>query len=304
MAPLRLTVSRLPPLAWFRAFECAARHLSFTAAAGELSLTQSAVSQHVRALERRLGDPLFVRKPRGLDLTDAGRRLLPYVSGAIGELTAATELFRPARREDLLTIATRDSFAQACLAPALPRFSAANPGLRIRFVSTLWADNDLSTEADLEIRLGTRELAGAGATRLFADRVLPVCAPGLLPGRATVADLYARPLIQAVGSSDTWDAWAKAVSADPPPPVSWFVDSYGLALELARQGCGVALVSRFLAAADVRARTLRVPVDRSAAARETFYLARRAGRPDSPAHRFEQWLRAEMEDMERRLEAP
>ena len=66
----------LPPLTWFRAFESAARHLSFTAAAGELSLTQSAISQHVRALEQRLGDRLFVRKARGVALTDAGRRLL------------------------------------------------------------------------------------------------------------------------------------------------------------------------------------------------------------------------------------
>ena len=75
-------VQPLPPLAWFRAFECAARHLSFTLAAQELNLTQSAISQHIRSLEHRFGCALFIRKHRGIALTDQGRRLLPEVANA------------------------------------------------------------------------------------------------------------------------------------------------------------------------------------------------------------------------------
>ena len=111
MAPLRLMSRSLPPLTWFRAFEAAARHLSFTAAAQELGLTQSAVSQHVRSLELRFGQMLFARKPRGLALTDAGRRLLPAVAKAIGGLAEASALFEPARPDSLLTVATSVSFS-------------------------------------------------------------------------------------------------------------------------------------------------------------------------------------------------
>ncbi len=287
----------LPPLTWFRAFESAARHLSFTAAAGELSLTQSAISQHVRALEQRLGDRLFVRKARGVALTDAGRRLLPFVSSAIGELAAATELFGPERRAGVLSVSTRDSFAQAVLAPGLPRFVAANPDVRIRFISTLWPDDEATSRADLEIRLGTRDLVGSDARRLLADRLLPVCAPGLVAGRATVSKIYRLPLIQAVGSSDTWESWARSVHAAAPPPASQLVDSYGLALELARQGSGVALVSQLLAATSLRQGTLRA-IARSAPARESFYLLRSSRRDDGLAERFERWLREEIASLE------
>ena len=303
MSWLTLMPRSLPPLGWFRAFESAARHLNFTAAAGELSLTQSAGSQHVRSLELRLGSRLFTRKARGLELTDAGRRLVPYVAGAIGELASATELFGVERPDDLLCVATRDSFAQAILAPGLPRFLESNPGVRIRFLSTLWPDNDFLSEADVEIRLGARGLVASGATRLFPDRVVPVCAPGLIRGRPSVARLYGLPLIQTVGSSDTWTTWARSVSAPVPPAVSQLVDSYGLAMELARRGGGVALVSRFLAAPAVHAGELHIPLRRSAPARDNFYLAVRSAQPGSPARRFEQWVRGEVAHCARRLPA-
>ena len=117
----------LPPLTWFRAFDAAARHLNFTAAAQELGLTQSAVSQHIRALESRLGTPLFVRKPRGLVLTDGGRHLVPDVAAALARLRIATDAFEPAVGGDILTIATSVSFAQWFLAPGLVDFSPPVP---------------------------------------------------------------------------------------------------------------------------------------------------------------------------------
>ena len=102
----------LPPVAWFRAFESAARHLSFTAAAEELGLTQSAISQNVRSLEVRFSTILFERKPRGLALTDAGRRLLPDVTAAMGSLSNAAGIFEGASESGLLTVAASVSFAQ------------------------------------------------------------------------------------------------------------------------------------------------------------------------------------------------
>jgi len=101
----------LPPLTWFRAFEAAARNLSFTAAADEIGMTQSAVSQHVKALESRLGVALFIRKARGLALTDDGRKLIPQVASALGTLTAASRIFETGTTQNLLTVATSVSVA-------------------------------------------------------------------------------------------------------------------------------------------------------------------------------------------------
>ncbi len=117
----------LPPLTWFRAFDAAARNLSFTAAADELGFTQSAISQHVRALEDRLGTQLFIRGHRALQLTDAGRMLVPDVAAAMARLTHATERFLPTISRQKLTIATSASIASWVLAPRLAQFHAAFP---------------------------------------------------------------------------------------------------------------------------------------------------------------------------------
>lgn len=113
----------LPPLTWFRTFEAAARHLSFTAAADEIGLTQSAVSQQVKALETRLRVSLFIRQARGMSLTDDGRRLLPQVGAALGTLAAATDTFDAGSTQNLLTVASSVSVAQWVIAPNLPNFS-------------------------------------------------------------------------------------------------------------------------------------------------------------------------------------
>ena len=105
----------LPPLNWLRAFESAARHLNFTTAAREINLTQSAVSQHIRSLEMRLGAILFVRKARGLAITDSGRQLLASVAPALADLTKATAMFMPQRTENSLKVACSWSFSLAWL---------------------------------------------------------------------------------------------------------------------------------------------------------------------------------------------
>ena len=127
---------QLPPLSWFRAFEASARSLSFTLAARELNVTQSAISQHVRALETRLGTNLFERKPRGLALTATGRQLLPYASSAIDGLTKATEIFQPNTYAIEISISCTMSFAQLWLTPRLIEFRQLNPQIAIDLSST------------------------------------------------------------------------------------------------------------------------------------------------------------------------
>ncbi|MFK7942596.1 MAG: LysR family transcriptional regulator [Paracoccaceae bacterium] len=272
----------LPPLTWFRSFEAAARHLSFTAAADELGLTQSAISQQVRALETRLGAVLFVRKPRGLALTDDGRRLLPKIAAPMDQLAAATAEFETGPTEGLLTVATSVSIARWIIAPNLAGFQARHPGLRIRLIGTIWPDEFRPAMADVEIRFGSEKQVGQGAMRLDPDGLIAVATPKLAHSLGEGA------LIEAVGTSEGWMDWGrKAGIADLPAPMI-FVDSYGAALDLAVHGVGVALTSSLLAQ-DVLAakRVVRVgqPILRST---EGYFLALNSGSDASAA--FAAWL--------------
>ena len=284
-----------PPLNWLRAFECAARHLNFTAAARELNLTQSAISQHVRSLETRLGTVLFVRKARGLAMTDSGRRLLASVAPAMADLAAATAMFMPQRAGDSLKIACSWSFSLTWLSSRLGKFIESYPGTRVQVIGTLWPDDNRQIDADIEIRYGSRELAGDGAELLFEDQVLPVCAPGKPGQDATVETMYQSGLIHTVGSSDTWYTWAKHLNLKLPDSFTCSVDSYSVALELARNGVGVALISRVIVEDSLRSGELVMPVNLVAPAIDNHYLAinTEVGGNSIIKH-FTDWLRHEI----------
>lgn len=281
----------LPPFTWLRAFESAARLLSFTGAADELNVTQSAVSQHIRALEERIGKPLFVRKPRGLALTDDGRRLLPYVTAAVSELSSGLSVVAPDAPETVLHVAASISFAQLWLAPRLPDFQRDHPDLGLRIVSALWSDDYLHMRADVELRYGTREMIGADAHRLIDDRVVLLCAPPMAAAIETWDDVRAAPLIHTVGTSDTWQTWTQHLGLKPPAAFSHAVDSYVLSLELARSGAGVALGSRFLGERLIASGDIAVPLDLAAPARENHYVTINGGSAlRRHAETFRDWI--------------
>ncbi|MEM9783324.1 MAG: LysR family transcriptional regulator [Pseudomonadota bacterium] len=287
----------LPPLAWLRSFECAARRLNVTAAADELALTQSAVSQHIRGLEHRLGVPLFERKPRGLALTDHGRRLLPDVSAALGLLAHATSGLREESGPGLLTVACSVSFAQWYLAPALPRFLDRHPGLRLRMVSTVWPDDFHNAVADVEIRFGPAAVVGDGAERLLPDGLVAVATPEIA---ADAACLDNHRLIEAVGTADDWRKWSAHSGTERELAPSLFVDSHGLAVDLARQGAGVAVTSALLAAPCLDDGTLVTVGSVVAPSDDGFFLATRAPTSDA-ALAFTQWLTIEIDKRMARL---
>ncbi len=274
----------LPPLGWFRSFEAAARNLNFTAAAEELGLTQSAVSQQVRALETRLGAQLFHRLPRGLALTDDGRRLLPQVENALGALGTATASFDTGPQAGLVTIATSVSIAQWVLAPHLGAFLADYPGLRVRVLSTIWSDEFKSAMADVEIRFGSEKQVGSGAMRMGPDPLIAVAAPGL------GTDVREACLIEAVGTSDGWQSWARKAGLPDDLTPQIYVDSYGMALDLAVQGAGIALTSGLLAkplvaeGKVVQVHPLELP------ATEGYYLAAQSSSEAATA--FSEWIQA------------
>lgn len=271
----------LPPLGWIRSFEAAARHLSFTAAAEELGLTQSAISQQVKAFETRLGMPLFVRHARGLALTDAGRRLVPEIEAPLQALALAMDGVTTGSSEGLLTIATSVSVAHWILAPYLTEFRNQNPGLRVHLLSAIWPDDFHSTQADVEIRFGSAKQAGSDADLLLPNRLIAVKAPSL-DGR--IQDL---PLIEAVGTSSGWRAWSRHVAEVRTP--SLFTDTYGMALHLAVNGNGVALVSELLADHALRTGLVVRAHTASIDSSEGYYLSVDKGKPDALALR--DWLR-------------
>lgn len=274
----------LPPLTWFRAFEAAARHLSFTAAAQEIGLTQSAVSQHVKSLEMRLRVTLFVRRARGLSLTDEGRRLLPQVGAALETLAAAASSFDAAPTENLLTVATSVSVAQWVIAPQLPDFTARHPTARVRFLSAIWPDDFNTARADVEIRFGSEKQVGKNADLLKPNRLVALKSPQL------VGDLDDLPLIEAVGTSDGWRAWAEKIGGEPHPVI--FADSYGMALQMAAHDNGVALASELLATHALQTGLLARAHPASIPCQEGYFLSIDETKPI--ASQFRAWLLANL----------
>ena len=279
----------LPPLAWFRAFEAAARHLSFTAAAEELALTQPAISQHVRALETRFGTALFVRKPRGLMLTDAGRRLLPTVTESITRLMAISSEFTPRNTAgDLLTIVTSVSFERWFLSPGLVQFQARNPRCRLRFISGVWPDQFGTETADVEIRFGAPELVGSNADRIAPEQLIQVAAPTIAAKLGAGQDLDKVPRIHTVGTANSLSVGTEEPNPERPPAV--LVDNYGSALDFACAGCGVAEVSNLLAApALCRNQLVRISESRRPA-RDGYFLAKSTRFANPNADDFCKWL--------------
>lgn len=268
-----LMTSKLPPLAWFRAFEAAARHLNMTVAAQELGLTQPAVSQQVQLLEHRFRMTLFERRPRGLALTDAGRRLLPQVSESIGGLTRLIAEFDSQQQAKKLKIAASASFTRAYITPVLPGFLDMHPNLRMRIRTTLWHDDYLNSDADLEVRFGSNGLAGKGALELCPDRVVVVCAPSFFEASPEWADICSAPRIQTAAISETWERWATALKLPKPEGEVHVVDSHGLGLDFALCGAGLVLTSLLMAAPHLLNGDLVMPYKGYVDANERYFVA-------------------------------
>jgi DNA-binding transcriptional LysR family regulator len=239
----------LPALDRLKAFEAAARLLSFTRAATELHLSQSAVSRQIQQLEAQLGTPLFVRRTRALELTDAGERYRRDVALALQHLRNAGTALRAASRSGSITVTTAMTFASLWLVPRLADFQARHPEIEVRIVADNAVRNLARDRIDLAVRYSTRALAGDAAKRLFGERILPVCSPRVAerhPVRKP-ADL-ARCVLLDFADPDrlvpwlAWDAWFAAIGLPPPKTTGGLrLSHYDMVLRAAIGGQGVAL---------------------------------------------------------------
>ncbi len=189
---------QLPPLELLPAFEAAARHLSFTKAAGELSLTQSAVSRQIQALEESLGGPLFERRTRALLLTERGQQFYKVVQASLEELQAATGKIRGAAAARTVTVTTTPGFASLWLIPRLNGYLQSHPGVDVRISASYETVNLERSGVDIAIRYAS-SASMAGQRPLFEEEVIPVCSPALAADPARPlrepADLRAHVLL-------------------------------------------------------------------------------------------------------------
>ncbi len=244
------SIMPIPPLNGLRAFEAAARHLSFTRAAEELNVTQSAISHQIRTLEDRLGVRLFRRLNQALVLTDAGQLLLPSVRDAFARLAAGLERITEHERSGVLTISVAPSFASRWLMSRIGRFRARHPEIHLRIsVSQHEIDFEREADVDMALRHGLGVWEGLRADRFLNDEVFPVCSPALLHGptpleRPTLehpADLRHHVLLDDIGHS-YWAAWlASAGLSDLKPTSELVFDEIGIAIEAAENGQGIAM---------------------------------------------------------------
>jgi LysR family glycine cleavage system transcriptional activator len=172
--------ARLPSLNGLRAFEAAARHLSFTVAASELNVTQTAISHQIRRLEEELGIRLFVRQNRAL--TPEAREYLPGIRAAFNDLRLATDRLLRRNDDHVLTISTLASLAAKWLLPRLAAFQEAHPGIDVRITTSTSLVDFRTADVDAAIRYGRGHWAGLRADWLMADELFPVCSPVLLEG--------------------------------------------------------------------------------------------------------------------------
>jgi LysR family glycine cleavage system transcriptional activator len=288
---------RLPPLNALRAFEAAARHLSFTLAANELSVTQAAISHQVKALEDRLGIVLFRRLNRALKLTEAGEAYLPPVRDALDAIAAATERLHADESAGRLTVTTINSFAGSWLLPRMPRFRALHPEIDV----LLDADDrmvDLAGgRADLAIRWGMGNWPGLRAELWMTEEVFPVCSPDLATAEAplrTPDDLRRHTLIHD-DMRVNWGAWLHAAGAEDVDATAGpgYTNSR-LVLQVAIAGQGVALARSLLVADDLAAGRLVRPFDVAVPAGFAYYIVALPENWDRPKVRaFRDWLFAE-----------
>lgn len=282
----------LPPLHWLRAFEAAARHLSFTAAAAELNMTQSAVSQQIKSLEGHMGRALFHRRPRALELTTTGASYLPIVRDAFRTLSRGT-LAVTGGRETVVQVHTNMSFGTFWLAPRLGRFYARHPDVRLNIIAELWEQvRGIAPGADIEIRYTVRPSEGVNARKLVQDYAYPVAAPGW-SGR--VEDVPGETLFDCANLMATWATWGEEQGLDWSDLPVTYATTYAVALSAAVSGAGLCMAHDTIAGHLIETGKLQRLFDHRAKMQEAYYLITAPHIADIPgAQAFADWLLEEM----------
>lgn len=252
----------LPPLKALRVFEAAARLRSFTAAADELSITHSAVSQQIRILEEYVGQPLFAREARGVALLPCAQAYFPEVQASLERIATATAKLKAPAYGGVLRVCATPSLTMKWLIPRLSTFQAQHPGIDVQLSTQArpFLDRGGDTGSDVLIRHGFMAQSDLACVHCLDDFHLPVASPRFIERNrlAAPADCLAHPLLKISGGMDHWPRWFALAKVDVPAQLPGPVfDHQFLCMQAAMNDLGIALAPWSLLEDDIRADRLR-----------------------------------------------
>jgi LysR family glycine cleavage system transcriptional activator len=288
----------LPPLSALLAFEATARLQSFTRAAGELKLTQTAVSHRIKELETILSVQLFTRKQSATRLTDEGRTYLECIRPALAQIAAATESVSSVH-DNRLTIAALFAFSAKCLSPALHEFRRQHPHIELRLTPLSPTDRLEQRDFDVAIWHGADEWRDFDAQRIVDEEIFPVCTPGLLEGGPplrTPQDLCHYPIVRTVSPiiTDDWTVWLDQAGARVDRFASEiYCETVSFSLNSILDGLGVGIGRSVLVRDDLAGGRLVAPFALRCASPAAYHLLSRPERSALPkVQLFKRWLLA------------
>ncbi|MAY61897.1 MAG: LysR family transcriptional regulator [Rhizobiales bacterium] len=292
---MNLNRNLIPDLSVLQAFECAARHGSFTQAAAELNLTQSAVSRQIRTLETQLGVTLFERVRRRVVLSAIGRSLLPSVLRILAQSEEMVQrAMASADGRSSLSLSALPTFASRWLLPRLADFTARHPDIVVNIASHSLPFDLAEEDFDLAIHYGQPVWAHASCTYLCSEVILPVGSPGLLSRHSVhrVEDFSGCPLLHLATRPRQWADWFEQNGGTGLLAFHGHrFDQFNMIIEAATAGLGFALLPRYLIEGELSSGRLKVVIDRSLTTENNYYLVSPEGKTDIPASRaFEAWI--------------
>ena len=303
-------MNRLPPLKSLQAFESAGRLLSFSAAAAELNVTPGAISQQIRQLEQSLDLRLFRRLNRAIELTDAGRLILPAVSRGFDQFNDALAQLQQYRGGGPLTITAPASLVSNWLIPRLGRFKNANPDVDVRIDTSNRLVDFAREDIDVGIRFGDGEYPDLDSIYLFSYELIPVCAPQLMQtgaGLRDISDLSRHTLLHSDyrdldAAFPNWTMWLKVVGAeDIDADRGIYFSQADQLFQAVVDGQGVGLLANVMAEPEIAAGRLVQPFATSLPVRMSYHVVTSPGKADLPKVRaFRDWVLAESADLRAR----
>ncbi|MBS3798934.1 MULTISPECIES: transcriptional regulator GcvA [unclassified Pseudoalteromonas] len=285
---------RLPPLNSLKAFEAAARHLSFTKAAEELYVTQAAVSHQIKTLEEHLGLKLFLRKNRSLLLTEEGQGYFLDIKEIFSQLDDATERLLARGAKGSLTVSLTPSFAIQWLVPRLSLFNEQHPDIDVRIKAQDQDENSLQDDVDVAIYYGRGHWSGVETHKLHTEYLVPLCSPMLLTGPKPLnepQDLQNHTLLHDT-TRRPWKVWMKTAGVRNVQVNQGPIFSHSsMAMQAAAHGQGVALGNLVLAKPEIDAGRLIVPFNHSLESKNAYYLVFRESQSElGKIVSFKEWM--------------
>lgn len=294
-----LSKRHLPSMTALQCFEAVARHLSFTRASEELSLTQSAVSKQVAQLEEMLQHLLFRRVRRRLQLTPAGELYLQEVRKILTQVEMSTHyLLSYGGETEVLRVATPPTFGARWLIPRLNGWRHRHPNIHLDLRQELEPSDLLQSRCDIAFFFGAGTLPGAECLHLFGEEMVPVCSPAILPEQplkdpTQLAELV---LLQNATRPEAWHEWFQSLGKRSEHSYHGpRFDTFYMCIRAAQAGCGVALLPRFLVAEELDEGKLVIAWEHGLASRSGYYLAYPEHAAAVPKVRaFVEWIQARL----------